>query len=155
LKTQYDSYSIVEPSPSTGLPIGEKAGNAAQDGADAISGGPDLADAKVVSSEQRIEYRDEAGNLLNEEQIKSLQGKAEFRTRYETKTRLVDEQGVEVLVAPPHPDVEGDHKETIHAEDSSRVNQQASSSRDGEREAEGAQARPASEGKEATRKDEL
>lgn len=62
--------------------------------------------------------------MLNEEQVKALEGKVEFKTRYETRTRVVDAQGNEVLlpveegkeqggeekveaVAPPHPDVEG------------------------------------------------
>jgi dolichyl-phosphate-mannose-protein mannosyltransferase len=78
-----------------------------------------------VHTEERVEYRDQDGNLLNEEQVKALEGKVEFKTRYETRTRVVDAQGNEILlpagaevpqeqeqpaappVAPPHPDVEG------------------------------------------------
>ncbi|KXT10656.1 hypothetical protein AC579_6349 [Pseudocercospora musae] len=65
------------------------------------------------SVEEKIEYRDEEGNLLNEEQVAALEGKVSFSTRYETRTRLVDEAGNEVydgLVdsgdgpAPPKPE---------------------------------------------------
>lgn len=48
------------------------------------------------TGEERIEYRDEAGNILNEEQVKELEGKVSFSTRYETRTRLVDANGNEV-----------------------------------------------------------
>jgi dolichyl-phosphate-mannose-protein mannosyltransferase len=53
-----------------------------------------VGDAQAL--EEKIEYRDEDGNLLNEEQVAALQGKVSFSTRYETRTRLVDEQGNEV-----------------------------------------------------------
>jgi dolichyl-phosphate-mannose-protein mannosyltransferase len=49
-----------------------------------------------VVHEEKIEYRDEEGNLLDDEQVKSLEGKVSFSTRYETRTRLVDEYGNEV-----------------------------------------------------------
>lgn len=80
---------------------------------------------RIVHTEERVEFRDQDGNLLNEEQVKALEGKVEFKTRYETRTRVVDAQGNEVLlpagaqapqeqepaaappIAPPHPDVEG------------------------------------------------
>lgn len=88
----------------------------------AVSGAP--VGQKLSHTEERIEYRDQDGNLLDEEQVKALEGKVEFKTRYETRTRVVDAQGNEVLlpageqppqeqeeaaagVAPPHPDVEG------------------------------------------------
>ena len=65
----------------------------------------------VISREEKVEYRDQDGNLLDPEQVKSLEGKVSFKTRYETRTRLVDAQGNEIsppeAVAPPHPDVEG------------------------------------------------
>lgn len=50
----------------------------------------------MLSGEEKIEYRDEAGNILNEEQVKELEGKVSFSTRYETRTRLVDANGNEV-----------------------------------------------------------
>ena len=46
--------------------------------------------------EEKIEYRDEDGNLLDEDQVRALEGKISFSTRYETRTRLVDEAGNEV-----------------------------------------------------------
>ncbi|KEQ72514.1 dolichyl-phosphate-mannose-protein mannosyltransferase 1 [Aureobasidium namibiae CBS 147.97] len=51
---------------------------------------------RVLAGEEKIEYRDEAGNILNEEQVKELEGKVSFSTRYETRTRLVDANGNEV-----------------------------------------------------------
>jgi dolichyl-phosphate-mannose-protein mannosyltransferase len=33
---------------------------------------------QVVNREQRVEYRDEKGNILNEAQVKELKGKAKF-----------------------------------------------------------------------------
>ncbi|KAK4495498.1 hypothetical protein PRZ48_013830 [Zasmidium cellare] len=73
-------------------------------------------------TEEKVEYRDEEGNLLNDEQVAALQGKVSFSTRYETRTRLVDEAGnvvqdgqVDVqdgeLPAPPKP--EGVDPQTI------------------------------------------
>ncbi|KAH9818536.1 glycosyltransferase family 39 protein, partial [Teratosphaeria destructans] len=47
-------------------------------------------------TEEKIEYRDEAGNLLNPDQVKALEGKVSFSTRYETRTRLVDSVGNEL-----------------------------------------------------------
>ena len=53
-------------------------------------------DGNVVKLEEHIEYRDEEGNVLNDEQVKALEGLVEFKTRYETKTRLLDEYGNEL-----------------------------------------------------------
>ena len=85
-------------------------------------------DLPVVSKEERIEYRDENGRILDEEEVAALAGKVSFKTRYETRTRVVDAQGNEIYeglvdshgddlpeaqgVAPPHPDVEGQNPET-------------------------------------------
>lgn len=122
---------------------------------------------KVVSKEEKIEYRDQDGNLLNDEQVKALEGKVEFKTKYETKTRVIDEQGHEIPVpeggwpedlaggvAPPHPDVEGVDKETPKAENV-EAPKEAAASRDGEKEAEQLKPKPASEGQEATIQEEL
>lgn len=49
-----------------------------------------------VHSEERIEYRDQDGNLLDDEQVKALEGKVEFHTRYETRTKLLDADGNEI-----------------------------------------------------------
>jgi dolichyl-phosphate-mannose-protein mannosyltransferase len=73
----------------------------------------------VISREEKIEYRDQDGNLLDPEQVKSLEGKVSFKTRYETRTRLVDAAGNEIPnpeeigVAPPHPDVDNVDRETV------------------------------------------
>ena len=86
----------------------------------------------IVSREEKIEYRDQDGNLLDEEQVKALQGKVSFKTRYETRTRLIDGSGNEVEpeqavvaeeagVAPPHPDEEGVDPETPVAPEQSEV----------------------------------
>lgn len=78
----------------------------------------------LVAREEKIEYRDQDGNLLDPEQVKSLEGKVSFQTRYETRTRMVDAQGNVINplpgepesippVAPPHPDVNNVDQETI------------------------------------------
>jgi dolichyl-phosphate-mannose-protein mannosyltransferase len=86
-------------------------------------------DLPIVSKEERIEYRDESGNVLNDEEVAALAGKVSFKTRYETRTRIVDGQGNEIYeglvaahggedqpgVAPPHPDAEGRNPETQDA----------------------------------------
>lgn len=53
-------------------------------------------DAMYSTVEEKIEYRDEQGNLLDEEQVKALGNSVSFSTRYETRTRLVDQAGNEV-----------------------------------------------------------
>ena len=88
----------------------------------AVSGAPLAVNQRLLHTEEKVEYRDQDGNLLNEEQVKALEGKVEFKTRYETRTRVVDADGNEVIlppgaevpqaqepasVAPPHPDAEG------------------------------------------------
>lgn len=92
-------------------------------------------DERFLSKEEKIEYRDQDGRLLNDEEVKALQGKVEFKTRYETRTRLVDQQGNEIRnelvgardggsddggsvhggVAPQRPDTEGSNPETKKA----------------------------------------
>jgi len=72
----------------------------------------------VISREEKVEYRDQDGNLLDPEQVKALEGKVTFKTRYETRTRMVDSAGNEVdqediNVAPPHPDVDNVDPETV------------------------------------------
>lgn len=83
---------------------------------------------RVVSREQKIEYRDEQGNLLDPEQVAALEGQISFETKYETRTRVVDADGNEIgyvgedgnpiePVHPPHPDVEGRNPETKEEQD--------------------------------------
>jgi len=117
-----------------------------------------------VSREEKVEFRDQDGNLLDPEQVKALEGKVSFQTRYETRTRLVDAQGNEIPmpegagVAPPHPDVEGVDRETVGipepaAQDkpADQKNVQADESKEEIiAKSDKAAAKPASEGNEAT-----
>lgn len=82
-----------------------------------------------AQTEERVEYRDQDGNLLNEEEVAALKGKVSFETRYETRTRVVDAAG-NVLEdgiagadghAPPHPDVDREPETAAaNAEDDGR-----------------------------------
>jgi dolichyl-phosphate-mannose-protein mannosyltransferase len=139
------------------------------------------ASPKRVRREERIEYRDPNGNILDEEQVESLKGKVRFETRYETRTRVVDAKGNKVEipvpsvgwsppveeqaadvpggVAPPHPDVHGVDPETKQATkrqgekhlDLDEPIPEAEESVEGEKEKKGRSAKPASEGNEATK----
>ena len=115
------------------------------------------AEAGVVSSEEKIEYRDQDGNLLDEEQVQALkaEGNAKFETKYETRTRVVDELGNEVpqqQLAPDHPDVQGQNPDTQGMPESEANRQpapaQAGSSKKNEVQGE---AKPASDASEATK----
>ncbi|KAK1730146.1 hypothetical protein CaCOL14_007957 [Colletotrichum acutatum] len=143
------------------IPIGEAQKEQAEP---AVSGAPGQ---KVLSREEKVEYRDQDGNLLDEEQVKALEGKVEFKTKYETRTRVVDASGNEVHmpeggwpqeqnVAPPHPDVQGVDQETKSKADDSAAAPKVAESVQGQREAEQKKAKPASDGgKEATAQEEL
>ena len=125
------------------------------------------ADPSVLSREERVEYRDQDGNLLDEEQVASLQGKVSFQTRYETRTRVVDAAGNDIAegpagaegFAPPHPDVEGRNPETAgDGKEGEARNQPATASVGDDlgkeqkvEKAKGGKPRPASEGNEATK----
>lgn len=130
----------------------------------------------IVSKEERIEYRDENGRILDDEEVKALAGKVSFKTRYETRTRVIDEEGNEVYeglvdahgdaeeagVAPPHPDAEGRNPETREAAEAQEASeapptveavQDQQKEKSIERQQEAAQ--PASEAKAATQHAEL
>ena len=67
--------------------------------------------ANIIAREEKVEYRDQDGNLLNEAQVKGMEGKASFSTKYETRTQVLNADGQVVFkgeegVAPPHPDAE-------------------------------------------------
>lgn len=118
----------------------------------------------IVSREEKVEYRDQDGNLLDPEQVKSLEGKVSFKTRYETRTRMVDAQGNEINVpedagvAPPHPDVEGVDRETVgipepDIQDKPAVQREVKADESKENsiaKSDIGAAKPASEGNEAT-----
>ena len=118
----------------------------------------------ILSREERIEYRDQDGNLLDEEQVASLEGKVEFSTRYETRTRILDAAGKEIGegsagaegFAPPHPDIDRQPETAPEADDERDVPATASPQDDLSKEKSAEQAndgkpKPASEGNEATK----
>lgn len=110
----------------------------------------------VIGREEKIEYRDQDGNLLDDDQVKLLmaEGKVKFETKYETNTRLVDEQGNEIQqpLAPDHPDVEGQNPDTKGLQEGQAnkkpADAQAGSSGKQEKQNE---AKPASDASEATK----
>jgi len=91
---------------------------------------------REISREEKVEYRDQDGNLLNDEQVAALKGKVSFSTKYETRTRLVDANGQEVApsgeaaVAPPHPDVHGAEPETVGGDSEVRSEKNTPASED-------------------------
>ncbi|KAJ6115030.1 Dolichyl-phosphate-mannose--protein mannosyltransferase 1 [Penicillium sp. IBT 16267x] len=115
---------------------------------------------KLAGTMARIEYRDQHGNVLPEELVASLRadGNVKFETRYEAKSRLEHAQEVPIVdgqLAPPHPDVEGQNPETGgRPEDSIPPERPASVAQGNERSVEKSsspEAKPASEGNEATK----
>jgi dolichyl-phosphate-mannose-protein mannosyltransferase len=134
-----------------------------------ISGAPPPPGQRILSREERVEYRDQNGKLLNEEEVKALEGKVEFKTRYETRTRVVDANGNEIPqpgsdsnkdpanpagVAPPHPDVDGAESKTPGVPEGVVMDEPikaAKESVEGAKEEEASKAKPASEGNEATK----
>ena len=118
------------------------------------------AEQRVIGREERVVYRDQDGNLLNDEQVAALQaeGKVTFKTKYETRTRLVDADGNEIPdsdgVAPEHPDYEGMNPDTKGLPDDERRSQPAdaemSNAGSGNREGD-SKPRPASDASEATK----
>lgn len=110
-------------------------------------------------SKARVEFRDEHGNVLDENLVSALrkEGKVSFETRYETRTRLAHAHQVDIVdgqVAPPHPDVEGQNPETVHDQDKRLAGDSPASAAGGEKSVEKAEfqeAKPASEGNEATK----
>jgi dolichyl-phosphate-mannose-protein mannosyltransferase len=112
-------------------------------------------------SKARVEFRDQHGNVLDEDLVASLQneGKVSFETRYETRTRLSKGHEVDIVdgqvppPVPPHPDVEGQNPETVGEQEKQHADDIPASVAGGERSAEKAdipEAKPASEGNEAT-----
>ena len=99
-----------------------------------------------------------------------MEGKVSFHTRYETRTRVLDQDGNPVSegvvaagegVAPPHPDVEGRNPETLRGSVDEQVNLEKPATQSevqadvGKEESIGkgssGKPRPASEGNEATK----
>ncbi|KAI1959539.1 Dolichyl-phosphate-mannose--protein mannosyltransferase 1 [Ophidiomyces ophidiicola] len=116
---------------------------------------------QIIEKQESVEYRDQNGNVLNAQQVSSLakEGGVSFQTRYETRTRVVDAQGrdLEQQLAPPHPDVDGQNPETPGKGESAHGDKPASVAGDEKSiQRDDSKPKPASEGKDATRKvDEL
>jgi dolichyl-phosphate-mannose-protein mannosyltransferase len=114
---------------------------------------------QIIGREETIEYRDQHGNLLDEAQVAALvaEGKASFETKYETKTKLVDADGNEVVepasIAPPHPDIEGQNPDTKGLPESKANSEppEAVISAEGDNKEKDGKAKPASEASEATK----
>jgi dolichyl-phosphate-mannose-protein mannosyltransferase len=119
--------------------------------------------------EEKIEYRDQDGNLLDENQVAELEGKVSFKTRYETRTRVLDADGNEVNddsagsagTAPPHPADREPETAADQPEDDGREYPATASPEDdvgkekSVKKNDDGKPRPASEAKDATKKDEL
>lgn len=111
---------------------------------------------KLAGTMARVEYRDQNGNILDEELVQSLRadGKVKFETRFESQSRLENAHEIPIVdgqLAPPHPDVEGQNPETNG--DPVPPESPASVVEGNERSAEfgnSPEAKPASEGFEAT-----
>lgn len=127
----------------------------------AVSEAPLAPGHSIVSREEKVEYRDQDGNILNAEQVKELEGKVSFETKYETRTRVIDAAGNEIAneghpIAPPHPDVEGSDPETVGApkvagrKPADQKNVKADESKEEKLGKSDKAAKPASEGNEAT-----
>ncbi|EHK96454.1 putative Dolichyl-phosphate-mannose--protein mannosyltransferase 1 [Glarea lozoyensis 74030] len=157
------SEAAVAPPPNAGeqKPIVEHVGMSEAPAEPVVSPPPEAplpAGQQIVKREEKVEYRDQDGNLLNEEQVKELEGKVSFKTRYETRTRLVDAAGNEINspedagVAPPHPDVEGVDPSTMKKADTeSKPDVKADESKEESiAKSDTGVAKPASEGNEAT-----
>lgn len=128
-----------------------------------------VTEPKMSGSMARVEYRDQHGNILPEDLVASLRadGKVKFETRFESLASHEHAQEVPIVdgkpvfpeppaqaQAPPHPDVEGQNPETgSYREDSIAPERPASVAEGNTRSAEESkapQAKPASEGNEAT-----
>ncbi|KAJ5124727.1 uncharacterized protein N7515_008552 [Penicillium bovifimosum] len=137
-------------------PVAEPAGEAAQASDPAAVTAP-----KIQGSVARVEYRDQNGKVLDEALVASLraEGKVKFETRYDSGPPMQNAHEVPVVdgqLAPPHPDVEGQNPETgKEPKDSVPPESPASVAEGNERSVEQPrsmeEAKPASEGNEATR----
>jgi len=173
-KTDSPLIPTDAPAPHAQAPAGEQQQPLVEQGRAHISEAPEavvspppLAPGQsILSREEKIEYRDQDGNLLDPEQVKALEGKVSFQTRYETRTRMVDAQGNEVNipedsgagVAPPHPDVDGADSSTAGKPEqdvqdkpvAQRAVEADESKEESVAKSDKSAAKPASEGNEAT-----
>ncbi|KIX06467.1 uncharacterized protein Z518_04443 [Rhinocladiella mackenziei CBS 650.93] len=155
--TDYAKYSTPLPSLGEATPTVPSAqvDSGRKDDPSAVT--PHVGEPNVISSEERVEYRDQNGNLLDEAQVAALlaEGKASFQTKYETRTRLVDEDGNEVNssgVAPDHPDVDGQNPSTKGTPEEQARNQPADAKAGGSvKKGNNGKAKPASDASEGTK----
>jgi dolichyl-phosphate-mannose-protein mannosyltransferase len=142
-------------------PLVKKEQPAVSEAPELVSQKPLPAGQSILSREEKVEFRDQDGNLLDAEQVKALEGKVSFKTRYETKTRLVDAQGREINVpeeasgvAPPDPDYRStEGKPEPESQQSPAAQQAVQADESKEKSVESSNksaAKPASEGHEAT-----
>ena len=158
LTWQYSQYANEVPHVGDVTPTASSQTPAKAGQDDSIVTPQPAGEQRIVGREERIEYRDQDGNLLDESQIAALEadGKISFTTRYETKTRFVDAEGNEVLggdsVAPNHPDVEGQNPDTKGVkEDPHSQPADAAASAGSVNKGENGRAMPASDANEATK----
>lgn len=117
------------------------------------------AQQQIIGREEKVEYRDQDGRLLGDEEVSSLmsEGKVSFSTKYETQTKLVDELGNllpgQEQIAPEHPDAEGANPDTKGSSQASRQPGDADVSlqESGNREEILKMPKPASDASEATK----
>ena len=122
-------------------------------------------DQASLHREEKVEYRDQDGNLLNEDEVAALEGQVSFQTRYETRTRVIDADGNEIEdgsagsagTAPPHPaDQEPETAADVPEDDGREYPATASPEDDLSKEKsvkknDDGKPRPASEAKDATK----
>ena len=158
LTWQYSQYAnevsnVGDVTPTASI---ETSPHASQD--DSIVTPQPAGEQHIIGREERIEYRDQDGNLLDESQVSELQaeGKVSFETKYQTRTRLVDAEGNEIPgsdgVAPNHPDVDGQNPDTKGVkEDPNSKPADAEVSPGSLNKEENGKAMPASDANEATK----
>ncbi|KAF3907853.1 hypothetical protein ABW20_dc0103402 [Dactylellina cionopaga] len=71
----------------------------------------------VVSQEEKVEYRDQDGNLLPQEEVDKLMAEGvSFETKYATQTRVIDQHGNEIMVDDNSVEVVNDPPKVVAAE---------------------------------------
>ncbi|KAG9771237.1 PMT-domain-containing protein, partial [Aureobasidium melanogenum] len=155
--TDYAKYSTPLPPYDQLTPTVPTAQVASERKEDASAVTPQVGEGSVIAKEEHVEYRDQDGNLLDEAQVAALmaEGKASFQTKYETRTRMVDEYGNEVNpsgVAPEHPDAEGQNPSTKGVpEDQARSQPPDVNAGGSVKKGDDGKAKPASDASEATK----
>ena len=168
---QLKQYDMVQPSSNiqpTDAPAVPAGGQQKPPPQEHVTSKAPLQEA-AVQMEEKVEYRDQDGNLLDEAQVSELEGKVSFKTRYETRTRVLDANGKEIEddtvgsagTAPEHPADREPETAAHQPEDDGREYPATASPEDdvskekSVKKNDDGKPRPASEAKDATRKDEL